>query len=339
MHPTTHPCPPNRRIVLIDDNPSIHADVGKILQPAGQQDLAAIRRSAAALFEGVAAPSLPAETESFELASAFQGEEGVALAREAARAEKPFALAIVDCRMPPGIDGIRTIEQLWSVCPDIQVVLCTAYSDYSWEQITEILGTSDGLVILKKPFDVAELRQLAESMTLRWNRNADMRRRVLTLRRQSEQRAEALAESRLRLERAVREAGMANAVKEALSQLPHVLDLLEESAAKVALRLQESKVGCVGRLAGILRENEAHLGAFGQKLPGFLSEIGKDLAHERGLALHELTRLQHTIDSLRDLVRVAGPASSPALTPGGAVAGLIPSAAGELGGPGLAEGI
>lgn len=307
QHHSSHPFPPNRRVVLIDDNPSIHADVGKILQPVGQHDLAAIRRSAASLFEGVAAPSLPVEAESFELSSAFQGEDGVALVREAVRAEKPFALAIVDCRMPPGIDGIRTIEQLWSVCPDLQVVLCTAYSDYSWEQITEILGTSDGLVILKKPFDVAELRQLAESMTLRWNRNADMRRRVATLRRQSEQRAEALADSRLRLEQAVREAGMANAVKEALSQLPHLLDLLEESAAKVSLRLQESKIGCVGRLAGILRENEAHLGAFGQKLPGFLSDIGNELGHERGQALHELGRLQHGIDNVRELLRVACP--------------------------------
>lgn len=311
-----HPTPPsdfaNRRVLLIDDNPAIHRDIGKILQPVGGARLHDLRRQSAALLELMGAPSAPDEADGFELVSAFQGEEGVLKAREAARAEKPFALAIVDCRMPPGMDGIRTIEQLWSLCPDLQIVFCTAYADYSWEEIAGILGTSDGLVILKKPFEVSELRQLVESMTQRWNRNEETRLRLLTLRRQSEQGAKALEESRRRLDEALREAGAAHAATEALHQTHHLLDVLDESIAKVAQRLQKSKVGSIGRLAGVLRDHEAHLGAFGQKLPVFLSDLSIDLAHERSTSLQDLTRLRQATESLRELMRVACPANAAA---------------------------
>ncbi len=37
--------------------------------------------------------------------------------------------------MPPGWDGIETISRLWEVAPELQVVLCTAYADYSWSEI------------------------------------------------------------------------------------------------------------------------------------------------------------------------------------------------------------
>jgi DNA-binding NarL/FixJ family response regulator len=74
-------------------------------------------------------------------------------------------LAFVDGRMPPGWDGIETIRHLWQECPDIQVVLCTAYSDYSWQDIRRVLGESDSLLILKKPFDNVEVLQLSHALT------------------------------------------------------------------------------------------------------------------------------------------------------------------------------
>lgn len=312
MHPAPPSNPANRRVLLIDDNPAIHRDIRKILQPSERPRLDELRRQSDALLEFLGAPSALEEPGGFELVSAFQGEEGVLKAREASLAEKPFALAIVDCRMPPGIDGIRTIEQLWSLCPDLQIVFCTAFTDYSWEEIAGILGTSDGLVILKKPFEVSELRQLVESMTQRWNRNEETRLRLLTLRRQSEQSAEALEESRRRLDQALRETSHAQAAGTTLRQAYHLLDMLDESVAKVSQRLQKSKVGSIGRLAVVLRDHEAHLGAFGQKLPTFLSDIGMDLAHERSISLQDLTRFQQAVEKLRDIMRVACPANSEA---------------------------
>jgi two-component system sensor histidine kinase/response regulator len=305
MHPESSTDSANRRVLLIDDNPAIHRDIAKILRPAGGSKLHDLRRQSSLLLERMGLPGAPEEPDGFELVSAFQGEEGVLKAREAAIAEKPFALAIVDCRMPPGMDGMRTIEELWSLCPDLQIVFCTAYADYSWEEIAGIIGSSDGLVILKKPFEVSELRQLVESMTQRWSRNEETRLRLQTLRRQSEQGAEALEESRRRLEKALREAGAAQAAAEALKQTHHLLDVLDESVARLSQRLQKSKVGCIGRLAGVLRDHEAHLGAFGRKLPVFLSDIGMDLTHERNTSLQELMRLRQATERLRDLMRFA----------------------------------
>src|ERR1700726_3322418 len=78
------------------------------------------------------------------------------------------ALAFVDVRMPPGWDGIETTCKIWEKYPDLQVVICTAYSDYSWEEMLKTLGSSDRMVILKKPFDNIEVLQLAISITEKW---------------------------------------------------------------------------------------------------------------------------------------------------------------------------
>jgi two-component system NtrC family sensor kinase len=154
----------NRRILLIDDNPAIHDDFRKILNPAASThpELDAFE---AELFD---APMPPAPAPGFELHSAFQGQEGLARLRRARAAGAPYAAAFVDVRMPPGWDGIETVSRLWREDPELQVVICTAYSDQSWAEITERLAPGDGLIILRKPFDNAEIRQLAHALTTKW---------------------------------------------------------------------------------------------------------------------------------------------------------------------------
>jgi DNA-binding LytR/AlgR family response regulator len=109
--------------------------------------------------------------EGFEIDSAFQGEEGLAKARRAMEQGRPYAVAFVDMRMPPGWDGIETIERLWALDPDLQIVICTAYSDYSWEEIMRRLGNRNDLAVLKKPFDNIEAVQLCETLTKKWSLN------------------------------------------------------------------------------------------------------------------------------------------------------------------------
>jgi len=155
---------PNLRILVVDDNPSIHSDFRDILcatPPGGS----ASDRLEAALFDE--APVAPARLH-FDLDSAFQGQEGLELVEQSLRENNPYALAFVDVRMPPGWDGIETIARIWSVCPDLQVVVCTAYSDYSWEEMRARVGQPDSLLILKKPFDNVEVQQLAHALTKKW---------------------------------------------------------------------------------------------------------------------------------------------------------------------------
>jgi PAS domain S-box-containing protein len=104
----------------------------------------------------------------FEVDCALQGQEGLALLRQARAEQRPYALAFVDMRIPPGWDGIETIRHLWAEDPALQTVICTAYSDYSWNQTVQALGDTDNLVILKKPFDNIEVLQLAHALTQKW---------------------------------------------------------------------------------------------------------------------------------------------------------------------------
>jgi signal transduction histidine kinase/AmiR/NasT family two-component response regulator len=154
----------NLRILVVDDNRSIHSDFQKILADERTTDKA--RAMEAALF-GEATDRR--QTVRFELHSAYQGQEGFEMVRRAVAEGRPYAMAFMDVRMPPGWDGIETTTRIWEVDPEMQIVICTAYSDYSWDQMGEKLGQPDKLVILKKPFDTVEALQLATALTEKWN--------------------------------------------------------------------------------------------------------------------------------------------------------------------------
>lgn len=117
----------------------------------------------------------------FQTAFASQGEQAESLTKAAIEQGVPFAVAIVDVRMPPGIDGVETVKRLWRVQSDIQIILCTAYSDYSWQEIVEELGASHRLVVLKKPFDPIEVLQLCQAMCIKWVAEREMACRQIDL--------------------------------------------------------------------------------------------------------------------------------------------------------------
>ena len=128
----------------------------------------------------------------FKIDSAYQGREGLDLIEKSIREERPYALAFVDVRMPPGWDGVETICKIWETYPALQVVFCTAYSDYSWEGMLRKLGYSERMVILNKPFDAIEVMQLAVAMTKKWRLNLQTKLRLENLEKIAEARAVAL---------------------------------------------------------------------------------------------------------------------------------------------------
>jgi len=162
MFPETTPS--NRRVLVIDDNESIHQDFRKILNPSAPGK-AGLASAAAELFGHGAASDIDAP---FEIDSAFQGQQGLELVLSARDDHRPYAMAFVDLRMPPGWDGIETISRIWAEDPHIQIVICTAYSDYTLGQIVGKLGRTDKMLLLKKPFDSIEVRQLADALTEKW---------------------------------------------------------------------------------------------------------------------------------------------------------------------------
>jgi diguanylate cyclase (GGDEF)-like protein len=167
----------NNRILIIDDNPAIHQDFEKILtqEPSVSSGMTQVERI---LFGEKAEPVVQPI---FELQFAQQGRQGVALVEKARANGRPFALAFIDMRMPPGWDGLETIQHLWATDPDVQVVICSAHSDYDWADFTERLGHSDRLLVLKKPFEPIEVQQCASALTRKWQSEQIVRRQVHSL--------------------------------------------------------------------------------------------------------------------------------------------------------------
>src|SRR5882762_11296155 len=114
------PLEKNRRILVIDDNQAIHEDFRKILA-TNTSASASLDATEEALF-GSPKPAGPPTA--FEVSSAYQGQEGMLLVQEALAAGRPYALAFVDVRMPPGWDGVETTQKIWEIDPDVQIVIC-----------------------------------------------------------------------------------------------------------------------------------------------------------------------------------------------------------------------
>nr|WP_320013835.1 EAL domain-containing protein [uncultured Desulfobacter sp.] len=166
----------SHRILVIDDNTAIHADFRKILGSVSETN-SELDNMESFLFDTETDHNRNSDVQ-FEIEYASQGQEGLDLVRKANEAGNPFSLAFVDGRMPPGWDGIETISHLWKESPELQVVLCTAYADYSWSEIQKVLGESDSLLILKKPFDNVEVLQMAHALTRKWELNREIKGRL-----------------------------------------------------------------------------------------------------------------------------------------------------------------
>jgi len=162
--------PSCHRILVIDDNVAIHDDFRKILLREKKANTL-LDEMESALFGSESQTTVCAV---FELDCASQGQEGMEMAKRAQMEGRPYSLAFVDGRMPPGWDGVETIRRLWQESPDLQAVLCTAYADYSWQEIQNVLGESDSFLILKKPFDNAEILQMAHALTRKWELNREI---------------------------------------------------------------------------------------------------------------------------------------------------------------------
>jgi diguanylate cyclase (GGDEF)-like protein len=190
--------PEPARILIVDDNRAIHEDYRKILACGPYGPLVMDPGSDSALLTdlerklyGEAGRPRSAALE-FRVDSAYDGQEALRLVEQAAAEQFPYCLAFVDMRMPPGWDGLETIQWLWSADPRLQVVICSAHSGYNWKEITERLGQSHRLLLLKKPFEPIEAFQFAHALTRKWRNERALREQVDSLEKVATASAEVL---------------------------------------------------------------------------------------------------------------------------------------------------
>ncbi len=150
------------RILIVDDNRRIHEDFDLVF--FNRQRNLELEADQKEIF-GTEQPIVTRP--SYELDHAFSGDEGIKKTQSSIAEGRPYQVAFVDIRMP-GMGGVETIERIWSVDPRIQAVICTAFADYSWEELARRLGQSDRLLILKKPFDHIEAFQMANTLSEKW---------------------------------------------------------------------------------------------------------------------------------------------------------------------------
>jgi PAS domain S-box-containing protein len=189
-----------RRILIIDDNPAIHEDFKKIFGTISGAGGPGSKGDLEQLEAGIFGDPLQVQPNlELELSSAFQGQDGVRMIAAAQGEGRPYAVIFVDMRMPPGWDGLETTLRILNQDPIAQLVICTAYSDYSWAEMTNRLGASDRVLILKKPFDNVEVIQLVQSLCRKWDLIQESEAHRLRLEQLIEERTAQLAYASTRL--------------------------------------------------------------------------------------------------------------------------------------------
>jgi two-component system, NtrC family, sensor kinase len=210
-----------KRLLVVDDNPDIHDDFRKVL---GQDSVSSSLVEAEAALLGQEPESTMGDH--YELDCVSQGLDAVVLVERKARDGEHYCLAFIDIRMPPGIDGVHTARQLWAVDPLLQVVFCTAYSDYSWGGMVRELGRSHNFLVLKKPFDTIEVRQVTLALCEKRRLLHENELAVSTLEQRVRQRSEQLERAHAHLQK----------------------ELLDRLSLEQGLR-QAQKLEALGRLA------------------------------------------------------------------------------------------
>lgn len=240
LEPAADPaCVPNRRILVVDDNESIHRDFRKILSDE-TADAEFDAEEAAVFGPG----PIPVRRAAFEMDFALQGEQALELVRAAAAAGERYAVAFVDMRMPPGWDGLRTTQKLWEADADLQIVICTAYSDYSWEEMIGAIGSPERLLILKKPFDAIEVLQFAHALTEKWSLLQAARSNTTALEERVSERTAELQGLNVRLESEMEERKRAEqAARVSEAEQRGLAELLELERSRLLAAQSVAKVG------------------------------------------------------------------------------------------------
>jgi len=155
----------NNRILLVDDEPRILEELGKVLSPVEQSNTE-LNELENRLFNN--SKTNQRKTTCYNVCCCRQGDEAVREVRESVEKKEPFSVAFIDIRMPPGPDGVSTAEEIRKLDPNVQIVMMTGYSDFDISEIAHRIPPEDKLLYMQKPIHSQEIRQFALALTAKW---------------------------------------------------------------------------------------------------------------------------------------------------------------------------
>jgi len=159
----------NNRILIVDDNKAIHQDFQKILGTRKSKTNDENFSEMEAILFAEADRSLPCLDEmDYHFDFALQAQPALDMIEKAEEEVRPYAIMFTDIRMPPGFDGVQLVEKVLRRAPFTEVVIITAFSDYSWDDLHLKFGWTDRILILRKPFDTITVKQIASTLTKKW---------------------------------------------------------------------------------------------------------------------------------------------------------------------------
>lgn len=230
----------NTRVLIVDDNQSIHDDFRKTLVSCLNEKTMDMKDLEDILFEedkqAIQANEVDLSQLTYDIEDAYQGEQAVEMVQQREQADTPYAVIFMDVRMPPGMNGIKAISNIWGINPHIEVVICSAYSDYSWDEIVQKLGNTDRLLFLKKPFTPVEVKQMVHSLVIKWNLNYQNRHLIENLEHEVKARTKQLEDLYIELEVANRVLEEKNKMLEEVAQRDGLTGLFNHVALNERLR-------------------------------------------------------------------------------------------------------
>lgn len=161
-----------RRILIVDDQSDLREQLAQLLLSSGRQNKTArlVKSMRARLMGfGDGTEKDHDALSNYDIDTAGQGQEAFEMVQVALKQNAPYAVMFLDMRMPPGWDGLKTAQEIRKIDPNIEIVMMTAYADYSQEDLVREIGSPEKLLFIKKPFHSEEICQFAYSLCMKWN--------------------------------------------------------------------------------------------------------------------------------------------------------------------------
>ncbi|MCG6946370.1 MAG: HD domain-containing protein [Deltaproteobacteria bacterium] len=271
--------PNSVRILVVDDEPAILSLYQATLQPRSKP-------------------------KHFELTLCRQAAEAFDAFQTAVGEGKPFAVAFLDLRMPPGPDGIWLAERIRSLDPYTEIVMVTGYSDTSTtpDKIASRVPPTDKLLYLQKPFHNLEIQHFAASLSTKWLGEIELRKIRNDLEGRIEQRTMELIKLNEQLKQDIARRENAEAeVQSTLDKLRSAMSGVVQAMALTVERRDPYTAGHQRRVSDLARGVAAEMTLpthqiDGIRMAGLIHDLGKICVPVEILSKPgQLTEIEHTL--------------------------------------------